>query len=321
MPHFKEIHLIYDPKFLEHDTEGGEHPEIPKRLSAIKKQLETGPLKEYIKIVPPRVATRDQVLKIHKDAYLMRFEEACLAGNLTLGHPDNRICYESFDIALLAAGAGITGIDEIESDPDKVIFCLIRPPGHHAEAALALGFCFFNNAAIAARYWQEKFNRKKIAIIDWDAHHGNGIQSAFEEDPSVFYISIHEHPTFSFPGTGYSAEKGLGAGIGYTLNIPLSPGAKDQDVLNAIEEKVEPALQSFEPDAIIIAAGFDGHIMDDMSGLSYSTKLYGHLGIKMDDFARRFCSGRIISILEGGYHIDALAASCEAYIAGLSIKT
>jgi len=321
MPSFKDICLVYDPKFLEHDTEGGEHPEIPQRLNVIKTQLENGPLKNCIDIILPQPATRDQVLKVHKDAYLMRFEEACLAGNLTLGHPDNRICYESFDIALLAAGSGLTGIDEVEKDNDKVVFCLVRPPGHHAEAALALGFCFLNNAAIAARYWQEKFNRKKIAIIDWDAHHGNGIQSAFEEDPSVFYISIHEHPTFSFPGTGYSAEKGIGAGAGYTLNIPLSPGAKDKDILEAIDERVEPALQSFAPDAIIIAAGFDGHVMDDMSGLSYSTKLYGQLGVKMDDFARRFCSGRMISILEGGYHLDALAASCEAYLAGLSIKT
>jgi len=321
MPSFKKICLIYDPKFLEHDTEGGEHPEIPQRLKVIKKQLEKGVLRNHIKIVKPKPATRDQILKIHKDAYVMRFEEACLSGNLTLGHPDNRICYESFDIAFLAAGAGITGIDKIENNNDQIIFCLIRPPGHHAESALALGFCFFNNAAIAARYWQEKFNRKKIAIIDWDAHHGNGIQSAFEEDPSIFYISIHEHPTFSFPGTGYSAEKGIGAGAGYTLNIPLSPGSKDQDVLDVIEEKVEPALKSFEPEAIIVSAGFDGHIMDDMSGLSYSTKLYGQLGIKMDDFARRFCSGRMISILEGGYHLDALAASCEAYLAGLSLKT
>ncbi len=318
MPNFKDITIIYHDRFLEHDTEGGEHPEIPQRLNAIMNQLNKGPLKDSFDILNPETASRDWLLKIHKDAYLMRFEEACLSGHQTLGHPDNRICYDSFDIAMLAVGAGLTGIRAVESGKD-VVFCAVRPPGHHAEAALPLGFCFLNNIAIAARYWQEIFKRKKIAIIDWDAHHGNGIQSAFEEDPSVLYISIHEHPTFSFPGTGYSAEHGIGNGIGYTLNIPVSPGTKDDQVLELLDGKARPAIESFEPDAIIVAAGFDGHVMDDMSGLAYSTKLYGNLGLIMDDWAKRLCSGRLLSILEGGYHLDALAASCEAYLAGLSI--
>jgi len=157
-----------------------------------------------------------------------------------------------------------------------------------------------------------------VLVLDFDAHHGNGIQSAFEAEPDVLYVSLHEHPTFSFPGTGFAEERGLGPGEGATLNIPLLPGARDDAVLEALERQVDPAVQQFEPEAIVVAAGFDGHELDDMSGLGYSTELYHRIGLAVGEWSRRHCAGRTLSLLEGGYHLGALAASVEQYLLGLA---
>ncbi len=220
-------------------------------------------------------AERKWLLKVHDENYLLRLEEAALSGKTWLAHPDNQMSYETYEVALLAAGAGLTGIDLLEREKRGRVFCAVRPPGHHAERALPLGFCFLNNIATAARYWQEKYGRRKIAVFDFDAHHGNGIQAIFEEDPDVFYTSIHEHPTFSFPGTGYAEERGSGAGLGATLNVPLLPGNGDELFKKELLRTIEPALLDFQPEALLVAAGFDGHQLDDMSGLAYSTELYG----------------------------------------------
>jgi acetoin utilization deacetylase AcuC-like enzyme len=254
---------------------------------------------------------------VHDNEYLYRFEEAALSGHLDIDHPDNQICYETFEVAMLSASAGINGIDLLESGEAQTVYCNIRPPGHHAERRLALGFCFFNNVLIAALYWQKKYH-KRVLIIDWDAHHGNGIQSGVESDPGIFYVSIHEHPTFSFPGTGYAEHTGIADGKGTILNIPLPPGATDDSVISALNEIIGPAVKKYAPEAIVIAAGFDGHQLDDMSGLAYSTNLYAQLGVYMNVWAGQFCNGKTLSILEGGYHLEALAASVEAYLAGLA---
>ena len=311
--------LIDHPSYLEHDTGGGLHPEVPGRVAAIRERLATSPLAPAMTIHQPRALTRADLLAVHADAYLFRLEEACLAGQTSIDHSDNQICYESFEVALLSAAGGMTGIDLLEGRQAETVFCAVRPPGHHAERAMALGFCLLNNVAIAARYWQRVYQRRKIFILDWDAHHGNGIQSLFEDDPEVFYASIHEHPTFSFPGTGYADERGQGAGTGTLLNIPLSPGADDRMVLEALETKVRPAFDRFQPEALLVAAGFDGHRDDDMSGLSYSTALYQRLGEIMSQWGRS-CQGRVVSILEGGYHLEALPASVEAYLTGLTAR-
>ncbi|MEZ0329455.1 MAG: histone deacetylase [Dissulfuribacterales bacterium] len=323
MPDFKTITIVNSPFYMKHDT-GAEHPESPERMTAVMNRLlrndpEVRMVKLPVELLSPRIAAREDVVALHKENYLMRFEEACLAGKEWLGHSDNRISYDSYEAAFLSAGAGLSAIDFLEDGSKNPIFCCVRPPGHHAEAALALGFCFLNNVAIAARYWQRRYGRKKIFILDFDAHHGNGIQELFDEDPDVFYVSIHEHPTFSFPGTGWANENGTGAGQGFTLNIPLSPGAKDEAVLKAMEEQVKPAFDAFQPDAMVVAAGFDGHALDDMSGLAYSTKLYGKLGSYLSVWAEN-CDNRLVSILEGGYHLEALAAGVEAYLIGLAIR-
>lgn len=314
---FQPLTIITDPLYLQHDTGGNDHPESPARLRAIEKQLRAGQLASAITTVTPRPAARDWLTAIHAEAYLFRFEETVLAGRSHIDHPDNQIGPDTYQAAVLAAGAAPAAIDLLEANATAHAFCCVRPPGHHAERAMALGFCFLNNVAVAARYWQTAHGRRKIMIIDWDAHHGNGIQAAFEEDPEVFYLSIHEHPTWSFPGTGWSEETGLGAGKGATLNIPLPPGSSDAAVEKAVREKIEPALASFRPEAILIAAGFDGHVQDDMSGLTYSTELYRYLGCCAARWAHRHCPGRLLSLLEGGYHLESLAASVEAYLTGL----
>lgn len=309
--------FISHPRYLQHDTGGGDHPEIPDRLVAIRRRLAASPLADVMTERSARSAEREDILAYHAESYLFRLEETVLRGQTFIDHPDNQICFDSYAATLLSAGAGLTGIDLLETDACNQVFCCVRPPGHHAEKAMALGFCFVNNAVIAARYWQRRHAREKIAVIDWDAHHGNGIQDAFEEDPTVLYVSIHEHPTFSFPGTGYAEEKGLGAGRGTTLNVPLPPGAGDEAFLLAMERQVEPVLAAFRPDRLIVSAGFDGHRLDDMSGLAYSSELYGHIGRIMAGLARNWCEGKLLSILEGGYHLDALAESVECYLVGL----
>jgi acetoin utilization deacetylase AcuC-like enzyme len=313
----KTLVHINHPRYLQHETGGEDHPEIPTRLEEITRQLQRLARTQQIVSLEPGAAERSRVLEIHSNDYLLRFEEAALAGFSYLGHPDNCLGYHTYEIALLAAGAGLAGVDLAEKEPGATIFCSVRPPGHHAEKALALGFCFLNNVAIAARYWQEKYQRRRIAIIDFDAHHGNGIQAVFEESPDVFYLSIHEHPTFSFPGTGYAEESGSGPGLGTTLNIPLLPGAQDSEVRQAFSSQIEPALTAFQPEALLVAAGFDGHRLDDMSGLAYSSELFRFFGQRIAALGRRHCQGRVVSILEGGYHLPSLGESFREYCSGL----
>jgi acetoin utilization deacetylase AcuC-like enzyme len=315
----RPLTLITHHRFLEHDTGGLGHPETPARLAAITQRLAGSPLAPFLRqIEPGGKAEWRWLAACHDESYLYRFEEAALSGRSYIDHPDNQLSFATYEAALLAAGCGIAGVDLIESGQAEVVFCPVRPPGHHAEPGMALGFCFLNNVAVAARYWQQARGRRRIMIIDWDAHHGNGIQIAFEEEPEVFYISLHEHPTFSFPGTGWAEEIGTGPGRGATLNIPLQPGAGDKEVLAALAEKVEPALASFRPEALLIAAGFDGAREDDMSGLAYSIDLYYQLGRISAQWARQYCGGRMLSMLEGGYHLETLAAGVEAYLAGLA---
>lgn len=315
---YRKVNILTDNFMLRHDTGGHDHPEQSARLAAIMERLERSPFPSSILSV--RKAEPEHILKVHKQTYAMRFEEACLSGKSYLGHSDNRISYETYEAALHSVGACLDGIDLLEQDRTGAVMCINRPPGHHAEASLALGFCFFNNVAIAARYWQDFHGIERIFILDFDAHHGNGIQEIFDEEPTVFYASIHEHPTFSFPGTGWGNDNGTGNGVGYTLNLPVSPGATDAQILKIMEENVAPALKYFKPQAIIAACGFDGHALDDMSGLCYTTALYAKFGMYLSAWAEKYCNGRLLNVLEGGYHLEALAASVEAYLKGVAVK-
>lgn len=316
----RRITVVTDPQYLLHDTGGGEHPEVPERLQVIGSRLSRGQLADRVDLAAPRPARRSELTVFHPESWLFRFEEAVLSGRTYIDHPDNQIGYESYKVAILSAGAGLTAIDLIEQGSETILFCVTRPPGHHAEPTRPYGFCFFNNCVIAARYWQKNHCRRRICVLDFDAHHGNGIQTAFEEDGDILYISIHEHPSFSYPGTGWANEHGFGPGKGTLLNCPLPPGSGDDQVLSALDGPVFSLLNQFKPDAMIIAAGFDGHQLDDMSGLRYSTGLFKKIGRRLSAWSDCYCNGRLISILEGGYHLPVLADCVEAYLRGLLLS-
>ena len=305
-----------DDLCLEHATWGA-HPELRERVTAVCSRLRSGPLGPALIEEHPRAPAWETLLAAHDEGYLLRFEEAALSGREWFDHRDNQIGEGSYQAALQAAGAGPTAIDLIEAGVAPLAFCSVRPPGHHAERDRALGFCFLNNAVIAARHWQRAHGRRRVLVFDFDAHHGNGIQHAFEADPEVLYVSLHEHPTFSFPGTGYAEETGSGPGEGATLNIPLLPGAADGEALEALAERIDPAVRAFRPEAIVVAAGFDGHLLDDMSGLGYSTDLYRQLGAAIALWAGDLAGGRVLSLLEGGYHIESLCDGVEQYHCGV----
>ncbi len=308
--------IITDPHYFEHDTGGIDHPESAVRLEVIIETLQKSDLLGCMDFTTSVPASREHLLAVHDESWLFRFEEAVLSGRSYVDHIDNQICYDSYSVASLAAGAGIKGIELIEKKEAGAVFCLVRPPGHHAEKAQPYGFCFYNNVLVAVRYWQ-RLGRKRIVVLDFDAHHGNGIQSGLECEAESMYISVHEHPSFSYPGTGYKDETGIGAGKDTIMNIPLLPGAKDAEVLKALKTGAEQKIAKFRPDALIVAAGFDGHEKDDMSGFAYSTGLYQELGLLVTSWAEKYTAGRQLSILEGGYELSVLGESVEAYVAGL----
>ena len=239
MEHDAAITIVTDPSFREHDTGGNDHPEAPERLQVIRDRLDASLLASSLCYRTPRPAERSELLAFHTEGWVFRFEEAVLSGRTYIDHPDNQVCYESYRIATLSAGSGITGVDLVEQRPGSVLFGLTRPPGHHAEPNMPYGFCFFNNCVIAARYWQRKYGRLRVCIFDFDAHHGNGIQTAFEEEADTTYVSIHEHPSFSYPGTGWAEDRGFGPGKGTILNLPLPPGSGEEQVAHGVVETRE----------------------------------------------------------------------------------
>jgi len=316
MTSLKQITIMTAAELLEHDTGGGEHPEIPERLQVISRRLADSAADYLPDYACPQPASREQICAFHSEAWLFRFEETVLSGRTYIDHTDNQVGYESFGAALLSAGTGISGIDLLEEKKAETVFCLTRPPGHHADPDRPFGFCFFNNCVIAARHWQQ-CGRQRVCVFDFDAHHGNGIQTAFEEDADTLYISIHEHPSFSYPGTGWAEEHGIGEGSGTIVNLPLNPGAEDEQVLALLDGPIQAVVADFKPQALVIAAGFDAHKNDDMSGLNYSTACYHLLGRRIRQWERSFCPGALLSILEGGYELESLADSVLVYLTGL----
>jgi acetoin utilization deacetylase AcuC-like enzyme len=236
----------------------------------------------------------------------MRFEEACLWGMPEFEHQDNSICRDTYDIALLAVGGVLKAIDSVMEGEVKNAFCAIRPPGHHAEIDKAMGFCYFNNVAIGARYLQQRWNIKRVAIIDFDVHHGNGTQHIFETDDTVFYYSIHEHPSFAYPGTGREFETGHSGGEGYTVNTPILPGRGDDEYREKLTTDLEPAFKKFDPEVVLLSAGFDAHVSDLMSGTSLTTEGYDYVNETILNLVNGNAGGRVISVLEGGYNLEIL---------------
>lgn len=297
--------FLYDVRYLLHDT-GPNHPEMPERLEMIYQGIEaSGLLQHLIRIVPKRASIK-WIEAVHSITYIRRFEEVCLNGHPTLDHQDNQMCTETYDTALLAAGGVIETARMVMEGRMDNAFCAVRPPGHHAEVGQAMGFCYFNNVAVTARYLQAEWGIERIGIIDIDVHHGNGTQHIFERDDSVFYYSIHQHPSFTYPGTGREFEEGQGVGFGFTKNSPVLPGQSDDDYHTQFEKDLLPAMDRFKPEFILVSTGFDAHIDDDMSDIRLTTEGYSwvlHIALQL---AQQHCGGRLISVLEGGYCLPRL---------------
>lgn len=309
----KKTGFVYDERYLLHDT-GGTHPESPERLMAIYKHLvATGTLEQLIRI-KAEPANQRWIETVHNIHYIMKFDEACIYGLTEFEHPDNAICRESYDIAYLAVGGVLKAIDRVMDGSVERAFCAIRPPGHHAETDKPMGFCYFNNVAIGARYLQQEYGLKKVAIIDFDVHHGNGTQHIFDKDPSVLYYSIHEHPSFAYPGTGREFEEGIGDGEGATKNSPVLPGRGDEEYRRLLMQDMVPAIKKFEPEFLLLSAGFDAHVDDLMSGTNLTTDGYDFVSQVILNLANRYTDGKVVSVLEGGYNLETLPLLVENHI-------
>jgi len=307
--------IAYDRRFLDHDTGIG-HPERPARLTSALAQLAAAPWFERVHRVQVEPADLAWIETIHHLDYIRRAADACRAGKSFLDTPDVMISARSFDVATLAVGAALALADEVIAGRCSNGFALLRPPGHHAESDGALGFCLFNNVAILARYLQRQHGLDKIAIIDWDVHHGNGTQHSFDEDPAVLYVSLHQYPYY--PGTGSAGEIGTGRGRGATLNCPMPAGATDSAYELAFNEQVLPRLALYKPEAILISAGFDAHRDDPLGDVQLSTGCYGWMTARVMEAAERHAGNRIISLLEGGYHLARTAECVERHVGVLA---
>ena len=301
----KKTGFLFDQRYLLHDT-GPYHPEVPERLQAIYQGIEEGGLIPKLKMISAVRADLKWVEAVHSVDYIRRFEEVCFSGQRTMDSPDNRMCTETYETALLAVGGVLQTVDLVMQNEIDNAFCAVRPPGHHAEVSEAMGFCYFNNIAIAARYLQQQWKIPKVCIIDFDVHHGNGTQHIFEKDPSVFYYSIHQHPSFAYPGTGREFEKGAVDGYGFTKNTPVLPGQGDEDYKHYVKRDLVPAVDHFKPDMILVSTGFDGHRDDDMSDVKLSTSAFSWIMETISQLAEDHSKGKLISILEGGYSLKRL---------------
>jgi len=314
-PSTKTTGFIYDDIYLEHKTTPG-HPERPERLVEIIKRLKTGGLYSQLLEVRPSPATLDWIQTVHSLDYIERVQKSSEGGAGFLDSPDVPISRRSYDAAVMAAGGVLTAVDAVINKQVTNAFCAVRPPGHHAMENQALGFCIFNNVAIGAKYVQKKYGVSNVLIVDWDVHHGNGTQATFYDDPTVLYFSVHQYPFY--PGSGSEAEKGKGKGLNYTINVPLPAGSGDDAYVKAFQEKLRPAALAFGPDFVFISAGFDAHEDDLLGGMKVTAEGFAELTRIVKAIAQRCCNGRIVSVLEGGYHLGGLAASVEAHIRVLS---
>lgn len=298
----KNLAIIYDEKFLLHKSEYY-HPENPDRLISINNYLNEKSFFEEVEIIKPEEASEENILSVHSKEHY-NFVKNSIEENRKLLDPDTYICKDSWRAALLAAGSGIKAVDITLSNNFKNIFCLVRPPGHHAETNKPMGFCLFNNIAIAAQYSINKYNIEKAVIIDWDVHHGNGTQEIFYDSEKVLYISLHQFPFY--PGTGAKNEKGIGKGLGFTLNFPVSAGSDGKIYLNLFKEDILKKIENFNPGIIFISAGFDAHKDDPLANMNLVENDFSEMTLLVKNFSNKK-NIPIISMLEGGYNANALS--------------
>jgi acetoin utilization deacetylase AcuC-like enzyme len=304
--------LVSSPRFAEHQTPPG-HPERPERaqvMDAVAGRWRAG----GGDVVAPRAATHEQLARVHDIHYIQHIAE--LRDRAVALDPDTYTSPESYEIALLAAGAAIEAVERTMGGSHTHTLAMMRPPGHHAEHAHAMGFCLFNNVAVAAAHARHALRAKRVAIVDYDVHHGNGTQHVFERDASVLYISTHQYPYY--PGTGAAEEVGTGPGEGFTVNLPLESGGTDSDFEHVFARVVLPVLRQFSPDVILVSAGFDAHQCDPLATMRATEAGFAAMTMGIRNVADECCRGRLALVTEGGYDLKALDASLQAVVQTLA---
>ena len=301
--------FVYHPDYLNHDTGHG-HPERPDRLRVSLAALQQSDVWEQLQHIDPTPANIEQIAYAHKPGYSEHIRQSCEA-EIPLTY-DTPVVQESYDIALLSIGGVLCAAEAVVTKKVINAFAMVRPPGHHATPGQSMGFCLFNNIAVTARYLQREHDVGKVAIVDWDVHHGNGTQDIFYEDESVFFFSIHQSPLY--PGTGSRHEKGSGKAHGTTLNVPMPPESGDDEYITVFEDVLIPALQEFSPEFILISAGFDAHYLDPLSHINLTAEGFASLTDLVLNVADDIASGNVVSALEGGYSLEGISESVVAHV-------
>jgi acetoin utilization deacetylase AcuC-like enzyme len=312
--------VIYSPKYLRHKT-GPHHPEVPSRLRVINRELnKSGILEnERCTLVEPEIATINSLQLVHDIDYIQQIKQFCRCGGGQLDKEDTVVSRESYEVARLAAGGTVKAADLVMTGKYRNAFAFVRPPGHHAGPDYPMGFCVFNNVAVSAAYLLEKFSLDRVLILDVDAHHGNGTQEIFYRSNRVLYVSLHEDP-IEFPLTGFADEVGEDEGLGYTVNVPLPYGTADRTYIRAFNEVVAPIINQYKPQFILVSTGFDAHYADPVGNLYLSTFSYAKIFDAILEAASKFCQGKVVAVLEGGYSLRFLgrmACAVTARFAGI----
>jgi len=308
------VGIVHHDLFAEH-LAGYTHPESPGRYEAVMRRLRRSAAAPQLSFIEAEPASEELLALVHDPAYVRGILSLEIEEAVVLDWGDTIATKASPRAALLAAGAGVQAARLVLDGTIGSAFCCVRPPGHHAERNRAMGFCIFNNVAVAAAYLVEKENVPRVAVVDWDVHHGNGTERMFLEDDRVLYVSLHQYP--HYPGTGDAGTVGSGRGAGFTINLPMGAGAGDREYLLAFRDRVVPALDEFKPGFILVSAGFDGHAEDPLSSTLLTTSAYGRMTALLRELAGRHCGGKIVSMLEGGYDLVALADSAEEHVKAL----
>ena len=306
--------LIADPFCKEHQT-GTSHPERPERYDAVYSALDKSGLLARLAKGEARSATTDEAALCHTRDYIALAEREITAGRRQLSTGDTAVGPKSYEVARRAAGAVLAAVDQVCSRRARNVFCLVRPPGHHARPSQGMGFCVFNNVAIAARYAQRKHGVGRVLIADWDVHHGNGTQDIFYSDGSILFFSTHQHPWY--PGTGMADERGDGKGEGCILNRPLPAGAGRSEILGAFQTDLAAAAEKFKPELVFISAGFDSRLGDPLGRFRLSDTDFADLTLLLVSIADKYAGGRLVSVLEGGYNLEGVGAGVVAHVRAL----
>jgi acetoin utilization deacetylase AcuC-like enzyme len=316
MSQAKPTALLSGSIYREHLADRPGHPERPERYDAVMRGLEQSGVVKDLLPIQPRAATEEELLLCHTAKYLRIAKRDVDAGLPSLTTGDTDIGRNSWDVASQAAGGVLNAVDAVISGAARNAFCAVRPPGHHATASRGMGFCLFNNVALAARYAQRKHGLERVMIVDWDVHHGNGTQDIFYSDPTVFFFSTHQWPLY--PGTGRADETGEGKGEGTTMNFPFPAGSGRAEILGAVRNSLLPAADEFRPDLLLISAGFDSRVGDLLGQFTLTDDDFADLTLAVMEMAERHAGGRIVSLLEGGYNLSGLAAAATRHVETLA---